>query len=38
MSLDPKILTTLRMTINRLFFKKVPSLKLSTTFSALIHK
>jgi len=36
MGLDPKPPTALRVITGRLFFKKVPSLKLSVTFSASI--
>ena len=36
--LDPKIPTALKVIINRLSFKKVSSLKLSATFSALIFE
>ena len=38
MGLDPKISTVPRMTIGRLFSKKVPSLKLSATFPISITK
>ena len=38
MGLDSKILTTPRITIGKLFSKKVPSLKLLTTFSASVLK
>ena len=33
--LDPKMLTTLRMTIDKLFSKKIPFLKLSAAFFCL---
>ena len=38
MGLDPKISTIPRMTIGRLFSKKVPSLKLSAAFPISIPK